>query len=347
MAEVTQEKGLNILEKYLALWVVICMGLGILISLTIPQIGQGIESMSIGNVSIPIGICLFFMMYPALLNLQASELKKVVLHPKPILVTLIANWLIAPILHAVLANLLLAGHDQLIVAVILLGSSPCTAMVLVWGHLAGANQEQNFINTSLNTITIIFLYAPVVGLLTGMQNIHLNWIDLLISVAVFIGLPLVLGVLSRKILVQRKGLEWFEKVYHPFVGKIAFIALLITLIVLFSLNGSTLINNPYELLLVSAPLLILYPVMVGINLAVTKLLKFRYREAATAILIGSSSHFEIAIATAIGLFGVGSLAALGTTMGLFWEVPIMLSLVYFLKYLRKKNFFKKETNTTR
>jgi ACR3 family arsenite transporter len=347
MAEVAQEKGLNILEKYLALWVVICMGLGILISLTIPQIGQGIESMSIGNVSIPIGICLFFMMYPALLNLQASELKKVVLHPKPILVTLIANWLIAPILHAVLANLLLAGHDQLIVAVILLGSSPCTAMVLVWGHLAGANQEQNFINTSLNTITIIFLYAPVVGLLTGMQNIHLNWIDLLISVAVFIGLPLVLGVLSRKILVQRKGLEWFEKVYHPFVGKIAFIALLITLIVLFSLNGSTLINNPYELLLVSAPLLILYPVMVGINLAVTKLLKFRYREAATAILIGSSSHFEIAIATAIGLFGVGSLAALGTTMGLFWEVPIMLSLVYFLKYLRKKNFFKKETNTTR
>ena len=199
----------------------------------------------------------------------------------------------------------------------------------------------------MNTITIIFLYAPVVGLLTGMQNIHLNWIDLLISVAVFIGLPLVLGVLSRKILVQRKGLEWFEKVYHPFVGKIAFIALLITLIVLFSLNGSTLINNPYELLLVSAPLLILYPVMVGINLAVTKLLKFRYREAATAILIGSSSHFEIAIATAIGLFGVGSLAALGTTMGLFWEVPIMLSLVYFLKYLRKKNFFKKETNTTR
>jgi len=347
MAEVAEEKGLNILEKYLALWVVICMGLGILISLTIPQIGQGIESMSIGNVSIPIGICLFFMMYPALLNLQASELKKVVLHPKPILVTLIANWLIAPILHAVLANLLLAGHDQLIVAVILLGSSPCTAMVLVWGHLAGANQEQNFINTSLNTITIIFLYAPVVGLLTGMQNIHLNWIDLLISVAVFIGLPLVLGVLSRKILVQRKGLEWFEKVYHPFVGKIAFIALLITLIVLFSLNGSTLINNPYELLLVSAPLLILYPVMVGINLAVTKLLKFRYREAATAILIGSSSHFEIAIATAIGLFGVGSLAALGTTMGLFWEVPIMLSLVYFLKYLRKKNFFKKETNTTR
>ncbi len=340
MAEVAEEKGLNLLEKYLALWVVICMGIGILISLTIPVVGQTIESMSIGNVSIPIGVCLFFMMYPALLNLQASELKKVVIHPKPILVTLISNWLIAPILHATLANVFLAGHPQLIVAVILLGSSPCTAMVLVWGHLAGANQEQNFINTSLNTITIIFLYAPVVALLTGMQNIQLNWTDLLISVGVFIGLPLVLGILSRRVLIQRKGLEWFEKVYRPVVGKIAFIALLITLIVLFSLNGSTLVNNPYELLLVSAPLLILYPVIVAINLTITKLLKFHYREAATTVLIGSSSHFEIAIATAIGLFGVGSLAALGTTMGLFWEVPIMLSLVYFLKYLRKRKFFK-------
>jgi ACR3 family arsenite transporter len=335
-----EEKKLDFIEKYLPIWVALCMAIGIILSLTIPQVGQAIEGMSIGNVSIPIGICLFFMMYPALLNLQVSNLKKVVIHPKPILVTLVSNWLIAPILHAILANLLLAGHDQLIVAVILLGSSPCTAMVLVWGYLAGANQEQNFINTSLNTITIIFLYAPVVALLTGMQNIHLNWIDLVISVVVFIGVPLILGVLSRKILIGKKGMEWFDNRYRPIVGKLALVALLITLIVLFSLNGATLIKNPYELLLVSLPLLILYPVIVAINLTITKLLKFHYPEAATAILIGSSSHFEIAIATAIGLFGVGSMAALGTTMGLFWEVPIMLSLVYFLKKLRDKKFFK-------
>ena len=335
-----EKKGLGFVEKYLAIWVALCMAIGIILSLTIPQMGQTIEGMSIGNISIPIGICLFFMMYPALLNLQVSELKKVVKNPKPILVTLVSNWLIAPILHAILANLLLKGHDQLIVAVILLGSSPCTAMVLVWGYLAGANLEQNFINTSLNTITIIFLYAPVVALLTGMQNIHLNWIDLAISVVIFIGIPLILGVVSRKILIEKRGMEWFEKSYRPFVGKLALVALLITLIVLFSLNGKTLINNPYELLLVSLPLLILYPVMVVINLTITKLLKFHYPEAATAIIIGSSSHFEIAIATAVGLFGVGSLAALGTTMGLFWEVPIMLSLVYFLRKLREKKFFK-------
>lgn len=334
-----EEKKLDLFEKLLPVWVALCMGAGILLSLAIPQLGQAIEGLSIGNVSVPIGICLFFMMYPALLNLRASELKKVVQHPKPIAVTLVANWIIAPLLHAFLANLLLAGNPQLIVAVILLGSSPCTAMVLVWGLLAGANQEQNFINTSLNTITIIFLYAPVVKLLTGMQNIQLNWVDLLISVGVFIGIPLVLGVISRKVLVAKKGTDWFENKYRPFFGKLALVALLTTLIVLFSLNGATLINNPYELVLVSLPLLILYPVIVLINLIATKLLKFHYPEAATAILIGSSSHFEIAIATAIGLFGVGSMAALGTTMGLFWEVPIMLSLVYFLRYLRNRKFF--------
>ncbi len=283
-----EKKGLDFVEKYLAIWVALCMAIGIILSLTIPQMGQTIEKMSIGNVSIPIGICLFFMMYPALLNLQVSELKKIVKNPKPILVTLVSNWLIAPILHAILANLLLKGHDQLIVAVILLGSSPCTAMVLVWGYLAGANQEQNFINTSLNTITIIFLYAPVVAILTGMQNIHLNWMDLLISVVIFIGIPLILGVVSRKILIEKKGMEWFEKRYRHFVGKLALVALLITLIVLFSLNGAALIKNPYELLLVSLPLLILYPVIVVINLTITKLLKFHYPEAATAILIGSS-----------------------------------------------------------
>jgi ACR3 family arsenite transporter len=318
------------------------MIIGICLSVFVPGLNTTIETIKIGDTNILIAICLFLMMYPALMNLKAEELKNVVKHPKAIGITLISNWLIAPFLHATLANLLLAGNDQLIVAVILLGSSPCTAMVLVWGSLAGANQEQNFINTSLNTITIVFLYAPVVKLLTGMQNINLDWATLLISVAIFIGLPLIVGVFSRKMLIQKKGLEWFEQKYRPIVGKIALIALLFTLIVLFSMNGQNMIEHPEELLLVSIPLLLLYPIVVMINIIFTKLAKLKYREASTTILIGSSSHFEIAIATAVSLYGVGSQAALGTTMGLFWEVPIMLSLVYFLKYLRKKNFFEKK-----
>jgi ACR3 family arsenite transporter len=335
----SEEHKLSLFEKMLPLTVAICMAIGIILSVSIPGLNEWLDTIKIGDTNILIAICLFLMMYPALLNLQASELKKVVKHPKAIGVTLISNWIIAPLLHLALARIFLADYPELIVAVILLGASPCTAMVLVWGALSGANQEQNFINTSLNTITIVFLYAPVVKLLTGMQNIQLDWVQLVLSVAIFIGLPLIAGVVTRKTIIPAKGNEWFEKTYRPIIGKVAIGALLFTLIVLFSMNGQTMINNPKELVLVSIPLLLLYPIIVGINMAVTKAMKFKYREAATTIIIGSSSHFEIAIATAVGLYGVASQVALGTTMGLFWEVPIMLSLTYFLKYLRKKKFF--------
>jgi ACR3 family arsenite transporter len=281
------------------------------------------------------------MMYPALLNLQFEELKKLARNPKPIVLTLISNWIWAPLVTAFLAYMLLAGHDQLIVSLILLGSSPCTAMVLVWGVLAEGNQEQNVINTSLNTITIMFLYAPLVSFLTGIQNIQIDRITLLISVFVFIGIPLVLGYASKKFAVSKKGLGWFHEVYRPAVGKTAMLALLTTLIVLFSLNGNVLIENPGEMILVSTPLLLGFVIVVGLNLIATRIAGFRYEEAIISVIIGSSSHFEIAIATAISLYGIGSQAALGTTMGLFWEVPIMLSLVYIGKKLNNKGFWKR------
>jgi ACR3 family arsenite transporter len=225
------------------------------------------------------------------------------------------------------------------VAVILLGSSPCTAMVLVWGKLAGGNQEQNVVNTSLNTLTIIILYVPVVSLLTGMQNIPIDRVMLAISAGVFIGAPLVVGIVSKRLLIRAKGLEWFDRVYRPFVGKVTIVALLVTLIVLFALNGEVLLHHFDQLLLVSAPLLIGFAIVVGFNLVVTRMLRLRYREAIITTLIGSSSHFEIAIASAVAMYGVGSYAALGTTMGLFWEVPIMLGLVYLGKALRRRGFW--------
>ena len=157
-------------EKYLAVWVALCMGLGILLSQTVPGLSEAIDSWQVRGISVPIGICLFLMMYPALLNLQLSELKKLRSNPKPILLSLISNWIVAPLVAAGLAYLFL-DDQQLIVAVILLGSSPCTAMVLVWGRLAEGNQEQNVVNTSLNTLTIMVLYVPIVSLLTGIQGI--------------------------------------------------------------------------------------------------------------------------------------------------------------------------------
>jgi ACR3 family arsenite transporter len=317
------------------------MGIGLLLSQFFPALSLAFNDLQIGGISLPIGICLFLMMYPALLNLQISELKKLMQNPKPILLTLLSNWIWAPLVTTFLAYYFLAGHDQLIVSLILLGSSPCTAMVLVWGALAGGNQEQNFINTSLNTVTIMFLYAPIVSLLTGIQNIQIDSVTLLLSVFVFIGIPLVLGYVSKKYLTRTKGETWFLEVYKPTVGKIAILALLTTLIVLFSLNGNVLIQNPGEMLLVSIPLLLGFIIIVGLNLFLTKLIGLRYREAIISVIIGSSSHFEIAIATAISLFGLGSQAALGTTMGLFWEVPIMLGLVYLGKKLNQKGFWKK------
>ena len=332
---------LGIFEKYLAAWVVLCILLGLFLAQYFPVLSITINNMQIAGISIPIGICLFLMMYPALLNVQLEELKKLFHNPKPIILTLVSNWVLAPLVTAFLAYYFLAGQNQLIVSLILLGSSPCTAMVLVWGVLAEGNQEQNIINTSLNTITILFLYAPVVSLLTGIQNIPIDRIALVITVFVFIGIPLVLGYFSKKYITGRKGEDWFRNIYRPAVGKIAILALLTTLVVLFSLNGNVLIQHPEEMILVSIPLLLGFIIVVGFNLFVTKFAGLRYEEAIISVIIGSSSHFEIAIATAISLYGLGSQAALGTTMGLFWEVPIMLSLVYLGKTLNHKGFWKK------
>lgn len=337
-------KKISYFEKYLALWVALCMIIGIIISQTVPIIGQTINAWQIANISIPIGICLFLMMYPAMLNLQSSEIRKLTKQPKPIILTLISNWIVAPLIGVFLATFFLQDNPQLIVAVILLTASPCTAMVLVWGSMAKGNQEQNVITTSLNTMTIMFFYAPLVALLTGIANITIDWVLLLLSALLFIGLPLSLGTISKKVIIQTKGETWFTQDYRPFIGKIAILALLCTLIILFSLNGEVLLNNPDKLILISIPLLLGFTLVVGYNLLTTKLLSLKYREAVITIIIGSSSHFEIAIATAVAIFGVGSMAALGTTMGLFWEVPIMLSLVYLSKYLNKRGFWKPSEN---
>ena len=333
-------------EKYLAVWVALCMLAGVLLSQTVPGLSQAINSWQIRGISIPIGICLFLMMYPALLNLQLSEVRKLRDNPKPILLSLFANWVMAPLLALFLARLFLRGNEQLIVAMILLGSSPCTAMVLVWGRLAEGNQEQNVINTSINTLTIMFLYVPVVSLLTGIQGIPIDRWTLLLSAFVFIGIPMLLGIVSKRFIIARKGPDWFLRVYRSRVEKVATLALLTTLVVLFSLNGQVLLQHFDKLLLVSVPLLTHFVIVVTYNLWVTRAFGLSYREAITTVIISSSSHFEIAIATAVAMYGVGSMAALGTTMGLFWEVPIMLSLVALGKLLRDRGFWKPAPATT-
>jgi len=339
-------KGLNWFEKLLPVWIGLCMLTGIILSKNIKGLGEFLAKIEVAGVNVLIGICLFVMMYPALLSLELSELKKVLVKPLPLIVTVISNWVFAPAVAAFLSNIFLKGHPSLITAVILLGSSPCTAMVVVWGSMSEANQEQNIVNTSLNTVMIILFYAPLVKLLTGMQNVGIDFVSLLVSVGVFILVPLIVGLISKYYIRKLKSDEWFNDSFKPILSKVSAFALMITLVLLFSMNGQTLLNNPKELYLVSIPLLVGYLIVVSINLFVTKILGFGYKEAATTIIIGSSSHFEIAIATAIGIAGVNSKEALGTTMGLFWEIPTMLSLVYFLKYLKQKGFFKDEKESS-
>jgi ACR3 family arsenite transporter len=186
----------------------------------------------------------------------------------------------------------------------------------------------------------MIFYVPLVALLTGIQDIEIDRMMLLLSALVFIGLPLVVGIISKTVIVHTKGSDWFNQIYRPAVGKVAILALLLTLIILFSLNGQVLLTNFDLLGRISVPLLLGFVIVVGFNLLVTRLFKLAYREAIITVLIGSSSHFEIAIATAVGMYGVGSLAALGTTMGLFWEVPIMLGLVEFGKFLHRRGYWK-------
>lgn len=338
MGEAKPEASLSAFEKYLVLWIPLCMIIGGLLS-RYTAIGEIINQFSIRGISVPIGICLFFMMYPAVLNLKGSELRKLTKNPRPIMLTFISNWIVAPIVGFGLAKVFLSDHEELFVAVILLSASPCTAMVLVWGSMAHGNQEQNVVNTSLNTVAIMIFYAPLVALLTGIQQIEIDRWGLVISVLVFIGLPMVLGILTRAIVIPRKGQVWFDEIYRPAMGKVSIVGLLLVLVVLFALNGNTIVGNPQYLLLISVPLLLGFVIVVGFNLLVTKLLRLRYREAVITVVIGSSSHFEIAIATAIATYGVGSVAALGTTMGLFWEIPIMLGLVYSARYLKSRSFW--------
>ena len=179
-------------------------------------------------------------------------------------------------------------------------------------------------------------------MLTGVQNIQIDRLALLMSVLVFIGVPLVLGIISKRALTKRKGKTWFQETFKPAVGNVAVVALLATLVVLFSLNGQVLIQHPEEMILVSIPLLLGFFIIVGLNLLVTRFAGLKYREGIIAVIIGSSSHFEIAIATAVSIYGLGSQAALGTTMGLFWEVPVMLTLVYIGKKLGKRGFWKSD-----
>jgi len=330
-----RETSLGIFEKYLTLWIAICIVIGLLVGRFLPQFGEFMDSLKFRQLSIPIGILLFFMMYPTVVGIRFSDIRKAAARPKPLLVTIIANWVIAPLLMTLYANTILAGHPEYIAGVILLGLSPCTAMVMWWMFLAKGDMAQGLINTAVNALLMLVLYAPLAGLYLGVSSIPVPWDLIAISVMVFIALPVAAGAISRKLILTKKGEGWFNNTYNPIVGKISIVALLTTLIVLFSFAGKTILNDPLLVAYLAAPNLLHYATMITWTYLLGYFAGWKYETAIDTTLIGSSSHFEVAIAVATTLYGIGSGAALATVIGPLMEVPLMLSLVKLGLYTRK------------
>ena len=354
-----REQSLSFFEKYLTLWVIGCIGLGILLGKLFPQAAIALDKISIYQVSIPIAICLFFMMYPIMVKIDFAEVVKAGKTPKPVLLTLFVNWCIKPFTMLAIATLFLGvlfkgwlpgievikggGQVELyrsyISGCILLGIAPCTAMVLIWGHLSKGNDGHTLVMVAINSLTMLFLYAPLGSWLLGVNKMPIPWQTIVLSVVVYVGLPLILGFYSRKLIIAKKGLKWFEEKFIHHLTPVSIGALLITLVLLFSFKGNLIIQQPQIIALIAIPLFIQTCLIFGLAYLMAKWLKLPYRDAAPSALIGASNHFEVAIATSAMLYGLSSGASLATVVGVLIEVPVMLMLVRVC--LKTRNMFAK------
>jgi ACR3 family arsenite transporter len=343
-------KRLSFFERYLTLWVVLCMGGGILLGHLSPGLAIALDAMSLYQVSLPIAFCLFFMMYPIMVKIDFSQAQQAVRTPKPVLLTLGVNWLIKPFTMVLFAQFflgwlfqpLLVGTelvrgttlplgDGYIAGAILLGIAPCTAMVLMWGYLCYGNQGHTLVMVAINSLAMLFLYGPLGGWLLAANELNVPWRTIGLSVLVYVGLPLLAGAISRTWLLRHKGRAWFEQVFLKWLSPIAIAALLLTLVLLFALKGDLIVSHPLHILLIAVPLLVQTLFIFGITYMGAHKLGLVYEDAAPAALIGASNHFEVAIATAVTLFGLNSGAALATVVGVLIEVPVMLLLVDLCK----------------
>jgi ACR3 family arsenite transporter len=387
----TEEKtrNLGVFERYLTVWVILCIVGGIILGKFAPGFAKSLDAMAIyvGGapvVSIPIAICLFFMMYPIMVKIDFAEVLKAGKSIKPVGLTLFVNWAIKPFTMYAIAFLFLGvlfrgfigadavdivkmpfGLDLPVGAVygvgkvieqggvkmlevplwrsylagcILLGIAPCTAMVLVWGYLSKGNDGHTLVMVAINSLSMLLLYGPLGGFLLGVGKLPVPWQALVLSIAIYVALPLAAGFASRKWIIAHKGRQWFDEKFLHFLTPVTIIALLITLVLLFSFKGETILNNPLTILWIAIPLFIQTTMIFAIGYWLAKVLKLRYADAAPSAMIGASNHFEVAIATATMLFGLQSGAALATVVGVLIEVPVMLMLVKIC--LKTQNWFK-------
>ena len=371
-------KGLSLFEKYLSVCVILCIVAGIVLGKVAPGFAKYLDGLAIyvGEapvVSIPIAICLFFMMYPIMVKIDFGEVVRAGKNVKPVALTLFVNWAIKPFTmyaisifflgtlfygfigpeamdyvkmplglnlpvgatHGAGTVVMVEGVKMLEVPLwrsylagcILLGIAPCTAMVLVWGFLARGNDGHTLVMVAINSLTMLFLYGLLGGFLLGVGRLPVPWQALILSIGIYVALPLMAGYISRKLIIRARGEQWFKEKFLHILTPITIIALLVTLVLLFSFKGEVIIANPLTILWIAIPLFIQTNLIFLVGYGLSKALKLSYEDAAPSAMIGASNHFEVAIATATMLFGLSSGAALATVVGVLIEVPVMLMLV--------------------
>lgn len=341
----TKTAGISFFERYLTVWVVLCMIAGILIGKFLPVVPEFLGKLEYAQVSIPIAVLIWLMIYPMMMKVDFTSIKNVGKNPHGLYVTWITNWLIKPFTMYFIAWFFFyvvfkpfispeLAKDYLAGA-ILLGAAPCTAMVFVWSHLTRGNPAYTVVQVATNDLIILIAFTPIVAFLLGISGITIPWDTLIISIVLFVVIPLAGGMITRSSVIKHKGADYFNNKFIPKFGNVTIIGLLLTLVIIFSFQGDIILNNPLHIILIAVPLSLQTYLIFFIAYLSGKKLKLCHNIAAPAGMIGASNFFELAVAVAISLFGPQSPVVLATIVGVLVEVPVMLSLVNFANKTKK------------
>ncbi len=339
------DKHIGFFTKYLSLWVALCIGLGVALGVIFPAFPETLGRFEYARVSIPVAVLIWLMIYPMMLKVDFRSIVNAGKKPTGLVITLVVNWLIKPFTMYLFAWLFLkvifkpfipdGMATGYIAGAVLLGAAPCTAMVFVWSYLSDGDPGYTVVQVAVNDLVILVAFAPIVAFLLGVSDVAVPFDTLLLSVALFVVIPLGAGFLTRNILVRKHGLEWFENVFCAKFNGVTEAGLLLTLVILFAFQGETILANPLAILLIAVPLVIQTYFIFFLGYGASKLLKIPYAVAAPSAMIGASNFFELSVAVAVSLFGLSSGAALATVVGVLVEVPVMLSLVSIARTTRK------------
>ncbi len=344
-------EGINFFESNLTIWVALCMVLGVLIGEFMPAIPAFLGEFEYANVSIPIAILIWLMIYPMMMKVDFRSVKDVGKNPKGLYVTWVTNWLIKPFtmfaiayffFYVVFKNIIPADlAKEYLAGAVLLGAAPCTAMVFVWSHLTKGNPAYTVVQVATNDLIILLAFTPIVAFLLGVSGVQIPWNTLILSVVLFVVIPLVAGIMTRSSVVKKHGLDYFNNEFLPKFNNITIVGLLLTLVIIFSFQGNVIMNNPLHIVLIAIPLTIQTVLIFFIAYLTSRAIALPHEIAAPAGMIGASNFFELAVAVAIALFGTDSPVALATIVGVLVEVPIMLMLVKIAN--RTRHWFKPAT----